>query len=161
MKKYLGLILDCVAFVLAGCCFLTMIMPAVTLSVTIGQKTTSTINAYDLIGNGGVLYIVALVLLCVGLALIACDFVLGALKIKFSYKKVVGVLAGVVLVAGGILFFLSVPCFNMLGDSDVNNIINSLGSLVNYTKGIGVGAIFSGILAIVSACVICYKSLKA
>lgn len=146
MKKYVGLLCDLLAFIVAGCCFIAMTGSAV--NVTILTINTSAGNAYDLIENGGVLYIVALVLLIVSLVLIAFVLFLDALKTKLSCKKYICFLTALVLIATGIFFLLAVPCLNTL--TTINGVsISSLGN-----PSLGVGAIFSGILAFVAALVI-------
>lgn len=146
MKKYIGLLVDFVAFIVAGCCFIAMTGSCV--NVTAFKQTSSAGNAYNLIGNGGTLYIVALVLLIVALVLIAFIAFLDATKTKLSCKKYMCFLAALVLIATGVFFLLAVPCLNSL--TTINGV--SISSYAN--PSLGIGAISSAILAFVAALVI-------
>ncbi len=146
MKKYIGLLLDLLAFLVAGCCFIAMTGSAA--NITVLKKTTSVGNAYDLIGNGGTLYIVALILLIVSLVLVAFIAFLDATKTKLSCKKYICFLATLVLIATGVFFLLAVQCINSL--STINGT-----SITSYANpSLGMGAIFSAVLAFIAAFVI-------
>lgn len=161
MKKYLGLILSAVAFIFAGCCFLTLMGPAVTVSWTVlGKTTSSSMSGYDMISNGGGLYIAAIVHVGVALALIACVFALDAVKAKFKFKKLVSFLPAIVLIVAAVDFFLAIPCLNMMNSDDVNEAIGYVGKLVDLKKSLGFGAIGSGALAILASLTMICKTLR-
>lgn len=145
MKKYLSLALAAFSFILTACIFFTMMGSAV--DGTIFNKTASIASCYDLIGNGGALYIVALILLILSLVTIALAIGVEVLRKDLKCKKYIYFLAAVLLVVTAVFYFLAVPCFNAL--TTFNGA--QLGSYAN--PALSAGAVLSAVFALVSAVV--------
>ena len=145
MKKYLSLALAAFSFILTACIFLTMMGSAV--DGTIFNKTSSIASCYDLISNGGALYIVALILLILSLVAIALVIGVEVLRKDLSCKKYIYYLAAGLLVVTAVFFFLAVPCFNSLTEFEGVQ----LGSYAN--PSLSAGAVLSAVFALISAVV--------
>lgn len=147
MKKYLSLALAAFSFILTACIFLTMMGSAVDVTSTILNKTSSIASCYDLISNGGALYIVALILLILSLVAIALVIGVEVLRKDLSCKKYIYYLAAGLLVVTAVFFFLAVPCFNSL--TEIEGV--QLGSYAN--PSLSAGAVLSAVFALISAVV--------
>lgn len=163
MKKYLGIILDSCALLIAACAFIAMIGSAVNFTVSIfGMGAETSISCYELVTNNGGIYIAALTLLCVGCALIIAFLVLDILKVKIKYKRLLTILPILVLIVAAVLYFLAIQCFNIMFDAgELKDLMNEYGlsDLMNIKSTLGIGAICSAILCLLSSCTLCAKTL--
>lgn len=162
MKKYLGIILDSCALIIASCTFIAMIGSAVNLSMSIlGITFEGPVTCYGLVTNGGGLYIAALTHLCVGIALIITYLILDILKINFKFKRLLTILPILVLLVAAIDYFLAIQCLGMLGTDEIKEIVSEFGfsDLINVNTTLGIGAISSGILCLLSSITFGVKTL--
>lgn len=137
MKKYLNLILAGVGLVLSLIVFGTMAGAGLTATADLGVlgSISSSSSVYEMMSgdsNSGIA-VTCLIMVIVGALLNAAVLVTDVLKKYNKYNKLVSLLSAVVLLVGGIMFFT-------LATGDVGKVCS-----------LGVGAIFSGILAIASA----------
>ena len=131
MKKYLNLILLGCSALFAALIFAVMAAPGVTASAF---GLTAKASVYDCLDNGGTL--AAFIIFIVGFVTALCLLGVEALKVKIKYEAIVAFFGALLLLVAGILFFCTA---SIAGGGDL-----------------GVGAILSGIFAIIAALSLCF-----
>ncbi len=137
MKKNLNLILVGVGLILSLIVFVTMAGAGLTAPVDLSAIgfLSKPFSVYEMMSNdlNSKIAVTCLIMVIVGTLLNAVVLITDVLKKYSKYNKFISLLSSVVLLVGGIMFFT-------LATGDIGKLFN-----------LGVGAIFSGILAIVSA----------
>lgn len=142
-KKQISLIGSCCTAILGIIAVLLPLAPFVsgTLAV-LGQSQTETIDGFSFIfgdySNGGSL--TAWILILAGSVLAVCAFLAYLLK-KEKLGGLALLLAGLLILVGGILYFFFVQ-FAGLSSADI-------GGLVGYSFNLAFGAIIGGIIGVV------------
>lgn len=141
MKKVKNDLFLWVGTALSAVLFLLMLAPGVK-----GTLLDTTVSCYELLNFGNsarVGLIIALILDITTLALSVCLSVVGLLKIKIKYEKIVGLVAAISAFVSAILHFLSK---SLIGADEFINL--------------GIGAIFCGIALIIAAVCFLFYALS-
>lgn len=137
MKKYLKLVLAGCGLILSLIVFGTMAGAGITATADLGilGSLSSSSSVYEMMSGdtNNEISVACLIMVIVGALLNALVLVTDVLKKHNKYNKLIALVSAVVLLIGGIMFFT-------LTSGDVGKVCS-----------LGVGAIFSGILAIISA----------
>ena len=134
MKKYLDeILLGCAAF-FAALILILMNAPGLTAS---GFGITVTASVYDLVGNGNggdptVGLVFAVIFVVLALVAAVALLVLKLLKVKFGFDGIVALVAAVLMLVAGILYF-------------------STKGLVGSSASLGAGAVLCAIFSLIEA----------